>query len=116
MTTLLDHAVDAAKRLPLDRQNNVAEALLALIEHEARPRFDIQPTGGEPGEAEILALMPRVMPSVLPTKAEVAAWNRLPEEEQLRLYCEALNQPGSGEAVDDTIQDIYARVLDRYGL
>ena len=54
MTTLLDHAIDAARRLPLDRQNNVAEALLALIEHEAQPRFDIQPPGGEPGEAEIL--------------------------------------------------------------
>jgi hypothetical protein len=116
MTTLLDHAIDAAKRLPLDRQNNVAEALLALIENEAQPRFDIQPTGDEPGEAEILALMPKVMPSVLPSKAEVAAWNRLPEEEQVRRYREALNQPGSDEAVDDTIQDIYARVLDRHGL
>ena len=116
MTTLLDHAIDAAKRLPLDRQNTIAEALLALIENEAQPSFDIQPTGDEPSEAEILALMPRVMPSVLPSKAEVAAWNRLPEEEQVHRYREALNQPGSDEAVDDTIQDIYASVLGRHGL
>jgi|SRR5208337_1315335 len=116
MTTLLDRAIDAAKRLPLDRQNNVAEALLALVANEAQPRFDIQPTGDEPGESEILALMPAVMPSALPTKAEVAAWNRLPEEEQVRRYSEALNRPGNGEAVDETLQDIYARVLQRHGL
>jgi hypothetical protein len=116
MTTLLDHAIDAARRLPLDRQNNVAEALLALIENEAQPRFDIQPPGDEPSEAEIVALMPRVMPSVLPSKAEVAAWNRLPQEEQARRYREALNRPGNDEAVGDTIQEIYARVLDRHGL
>jgi hypothetical protein len=116
MTTLLDHAIDAAKRLPLDRQNIVAEAMLALIENETQHWFDIQPTGEEPSEAEILALVPKVMPSVLPTQAEVAAWNRLPEEEQARRYREALNQPGGDEAVDDTLQDIYARVLDRHGL
>jgi hypothetical protein len=116
MTTLLDHAIDAAKRLPPDRQNSVAEALLALVENEAQPPFDIPPAGGEPAEEEILALMPTVMPSALPTKAEAAAWNRLSEEEQVRRYREALNQPGSSQGVDDTLQDIYARVLQRHGL
>ena len=115
MTTLLDHAIDAAKRLPLDRQDIVAEALFALVENEAQPRFDISPAGGEPAEEDIIALMPTVMPSALPTKAEAAAWNRLPEEEQEHRYREALNQPGNSRAVDDTLQEIYARVLQRHG-
>ncbi len=89
MTTLLEQAIDAAKRLPPERQNTVAEALFALVENGAQPRFDIPLTGGEPAEEDILALMPTVMPSPLPTKAEAAAWNRLSEEEQVRRYREA---------------------------
>ncbi len=116
MMRSLDHAIDAAKRLPIDRQDAIAEALLALVEHESAPRFDIPPAGGEPAEAEIAALMPTVMPRALPTKAEAAAWNRLPAEEQACRYREALNQPGNDRAVDDTLEDIYARVLQRHGL
>ncbi len=116
MINSLDHAIDAAKRLPIDRQDAIAEALLALVENEAQPRFGIPPAGGEPAEEDIAALMPTVMPSALPTKAEAAAWNRLPEEEQARRYREALNRPGNDKAVDDTLEDIYARVLQRHGL
>jgi hypothetical protein len=116
MINSLDHAIDAAKRLPIDRQDAIAEALLALVENEAHPRFGIPPTGVESSEGDIAALMPTVMPSALPTKAEAAAWNRLLEEEQVRRYREALNQPGNDKAVDDTLEDIYARVLQRHGL
>src|SRR5271165_6052160 len=93
MSNLLDHAIDAVKRLPEDRQNIVAEAMLALAESEAQSQFDVEPTGEEPTEEQILALMPTVMPSALPSTAEVAAWNRLPGEEQLRRYRLALHHP-----------------------
>jgi hypothetical protein len=116
MISSLDLAIDVAKRLPIDRQNAIAEALLALVENEAHPQFDIPSTGGAPSEEEIAALMPTVMPSALPTKAEAAAWNRLPEEDRASRYRDALNQPGNSQAVDDKLEDIYARVLRRHGL
>jgi hypothetical protein len=108
MSNLLDHAIDAVKRLPEDRQNHVAEAMLALAESEAQSQFVLEPTGEEPTEEQILALMPTVMPSVLPTKAEVAAWNRLPAEEQLRRYRESLNYPDNDRISDLTMDDILA--------
>ncbi len=115
MTTLLDHAIDAAKRLP-PTGKTPAKTLFALVENEAQPPVQYSLAGGEPAEDEIVAPMPTIMPSALPTKAEAAAWNRLSEEEQVRRYREALNRPGSSEAVDDSLQDIYARVLQHHGL
>jgi hypothetical protein len=68
MTNLLEKALDAVKRLPEDRQNIVAEAMLALAENETQGLFDVEPTDEEPDEEQILALMPTVMPSALPSK------------------------------------------------
>ena len=93
MTNLLEQALDAVERLPEDRQNIVAEAMLALAENETQGLFDVEPTDEKPDEEQILALMPTVMPSALPSKAEVAAWNRLPGEEQLQRYRLALHHP-----------------------
>ena len=107
MTNLLEQALDAVKRLPEDRQNIVAEAMLALAENETQGLFDVEPTDEKPDEEQILALMPTVMPSALPSKAEVAAWNRLPGEEQLRRYRLALHHPDcdriSNLAMDDLL-------------
>ena len=107
MNNLLEQALDAVKRLPEDRQNIVAEAMLALAENETQALFDVEPTGEEPDEEQILALMPTVMPSALPSKAEVAAWNRLSGEEQLRRYRLALHHPDcdriSNLAMDDLL-------------
>lgn len=108
MTKLLDHAIDVVKRLPLERQKNVAEAMLALAESEDRPAFYLPPKGDEPTEADILALIPTVMPSATPTKAEVAAWHRLSADEQLRRYREALHHPGANTVSSLTTDDILA--------
>jgi hypothetical protein len=108
MSDLLNHAIDAVKRLPEDRQNIVAEAMLALAESEAQSRFVLEPTGEEPTEEQILALIPTVMPSAVPTKAEVAAWNRLPAEEQVRRFRQALNHPDNDRISDLTMDDILA--------
>ena len=114
MTDLLDHAIDAAKRLPPARRDDVAEVLLALIESESTADHALSLKGPEPTEQQILALMPTVMPSAVPTKAEVAAWNRLPEEEQFRRLREKFNDPGNDLPVSETLQDIYASVLQEH--
>jgi hypothetical protein len=108
MNNLLEQALDAVKRLPEDRQNIVAEAMLALAENETQALFDVEPTGEEPTEEQILALVPTVMPSALPSKAEVAAWNRLSGEEQLRRYRLALQYPDCDRLSDLTMDDILA--------
>jgi hypothetical protein len=108
MNNLLEQALDAVKRLPEDRQNIVAEAMLALAENETQALFDVEPTGEEPTEEQILALVPTVMPSALPSKAEVAAWNRLSDEEQLRRYRLALHHPDCDRLSDLTMDDILA--------
>ena len=45
MNNLLEQALDAVKRLPEERQNIVAEAMLALAENETQALFDVEPTG-----------------------------------------------------------------------
>jgi len=107
MSSLLDHAIDAVKRLPIERQKDVAEAMLALAQIEAQP-FYLPPKGDEPTEAEILALISTVMPSATPTKAEVAAWQRLSADEQLRRYREALHHPDCDKVSSLTMQDLLA--------
>ncbi len=108
MSNLLDHAIDAVKRLPEDRQHVVAEAMLALAENEAPSQFTLEPAGEEPTEEQILALIPTVMPSAVPSKAEVAAWNRLSEDEQLRRYRQALNHPDCDRISHLSMDDILA--------
>ncbi|MEJ2125745.1 MAG: hypothetical protein P8Y67_14830 [Alphaproteobacteria bacterium] len=108
MTKLLDHAIDVVKRLPPERQKNVAEAMLALAESETRPAFYLPPKGDEPTEADILALVPTVMPSATPTKTEIAAWQRLSADEQLRRYREALHHPDADTVSNLTTDDILA--------
>ena len=113
MSNLLDHAIDAVKRLPEDRQNHVAEAMLALAESEDAAPFDFELPGETPTEDEIIALMPTVMPSAVPTKAEVAAWNRLPPSEQLKRMREALNHPDCNTISPDSMDDILAEAHRR---
>lgn len=108
MTKLLDHAIEVVKRLPPERQKNVAEAMLALAESEALPAYYLPPKDDEPTDAEILALIPAVMPSATPTKAEVAAWHRLSADEQLRRYREALHHPDADIVSNLTMDDILA--------
>jgi hypothetical protein len=57
------------------------------------------------------------MPSATPTEAEIAAWNDLPREEQLRRLRQALTHPDCGIASSDSMADILAlaqrRAADR---
>jgi hypothetical protein len=108
MSDLLDHAINAVKRLPEERQTVVAQAMLAFAANEDAPSFDFDLPGNTPTEEEITALMPTVMPSAVPTKAEVAAWNRLSGEEQLRRMREALNHPDCNTMCPDSMDDILA--------
>lgn len=108
MNTLLEQALDAVKRLPEDRQNIVAEAMLALAENETHALLDMEPPGEEPNEEQIRALMPTVMPSAVPTKTEVAAWNRLSGEEQRRRYRLVLQHPDCDRISDLNMDDILA--------
>ncbi len=113
MSNLLDHAIDAVKRLPKDRQNIVAKAMLALAESEEAVPFDFELPGETPTEEDIAALMPTVMPSAVPTKAEVAAWNRLPASEQLRRMRASLDHPDCNTVSPDSMDDILAEAHRR---
>jgi hypothetical protein len=80
--------------------------LLALIESETTAGHAVSLKGPEPAEQEILDLMPAVMPPAAPTKAEVAAWNRLPEEERFRRLREIVNDPGNDRPVPESLSGI----------
>jgi hypothetical protein len=112
MTDLLQHAFETVRRLPSAAQDHIAEAMLALAGEES-VLADWPLPGDAPSEEEIAALMPVVMPSPVPTKAEAIAWNRLPREEQLRRYREALDHPGANTVCADTMDDILAEAHRR---
>jgi len=48
------------------------------------------------------------MPSATPSEADIAAWNDLPRDEQLRRLRQALTHPDCGIASRDTMADILA--------
>jgi hypothetical protein len=108
MTELLQHAFDTVRRLDPATQDAIARAMLALA--GAGEDFDFTLPGDSPSEEEIAALMTLVMPSAIPTKAEAAAWGRLPREEQLRRYRLALDHPDAGTFCLDSVNDILAEV------
>ncbi|MFY9642603.1 MAG: hypothetical protein WCD20_04725 [Rhodomicrobium sp.] len=112
MTDLLQHAFETVRRLPPTAQDHIAEAMLALADEESAG-FEFTLPGDAPSEEEIAALMPVVMPSPVPTRAEAAAWSRLPREEQLRRYREALDRPGAMTVCADTMDDILAEAHRR---
>lgn len=107
MTDLLQHAFETVRRLPPEAQDQIAEAMLALAAGEAAD-FEFVLPGDTPSEEEIEALMATVMPSPVPTKAEAAAWNRLPREEQLRRTRQALDHPDANAISPDSMDDILA--------
>lgn len=108
MNDLLNHAIDAVKRLPEDQQTIVAEAMLTFAASEETPPFNFDLPGDTPTEDQIVALMATVMPSAVPTKAELAAWNRLSDEEQLRRMREMLQHPDCNTVCPDSMDDILA--------
>jgi hypothetical protein len=114
MTDLLQHAFETVRRLPPAAQDRVAEAMLALADEESAG-FEFTLPGDAFSEEEIAELMPTVMPSPVPTRAEAAAWSRLPREEQLRRYREALDHPDANTVCADTMDDILAEAHRRSG-
>ncbi len=114
MTDLLQHAFETVRRLPAKAQDHIAEAMLALAGEEPAD-FEFTLPGDAPTEEEIAALMATVMPSPVPTRAEAAAWSRLPREEQLRRYREALDHPDANTVCGDSMDDILAEAHRRSG-
>ncbi len=55
----------------------------------------------------------RVMPSVTPTDAELAAWAALPRDEQVRRYQEALAHPDCNQLVEESMSDVLAAARQR---
>jgi hypothetical protein len=112
MTDLLQHAFETVRRLPPAAQDHIAEAMLALAGEEASAA-DWPLPGQAPSEDEIATAMATVMPSPVPTKAEAAAWSRLPREEQLRRYRLALDHPDANSICQDTMEDVLAEAHRR---
>ncbi len=112
MTDLLQHAFETVRRLPPAAQDHIAEAMLALADEESAG-FEFTLPGDVPSEEEIAALMPAVMPSPVPTRAEAAAWSRLPHEQQLRRYRQALDHPDANTVSADSMDDILAEAHRR---
>jgi hypothetical protein len=55
----------------------------------------------------------RVLPSAIADEAEVAAWNALPRDEQVRRYRELLASPACRTIIDDSMSDILAVAQER---
>jgi hypothetical protein len=58
--------------------------------------------------SESIAL-PDVMPSAAPSEAEIAAWQTLPRDEQLRRLRLILSHPDCDRASETTMDDIRAK-------
>jgi hypothetical protein len=54
-----------------------------------------------------------VLPSAITDEAEVAAWNALPRDEQVRRYRELLASPDCRTIIDDSMSDILAAARQR---
>jgi hypothetical protein len=112
MTDLLQHAFETVRRLPPEAQDHIAEAMLALASEEGPVAGFVLP-GDAPSEEEIAALIPVVMPSPAPTKAEAAAWSRLPREERLARYRQALDNPDAQAVCPDSMDEVLAEAHRR---
>jgi hypothetical protein len=53
--------------------------------------------------------LPDVMPSAVPSEAEIAAWQTLPRDEQLRRLRLFLSQPDCDRVSEATMDDIRAK-------
>jgi hypothetical protein len=60
-------------------------------------------------EAELLSA---VMPSATPSDAEIAAWQALPRDEQLRRLRAALSDADCSEVSPSTMSDILSQARD----
>jgi hypothetical protein len=60
--------------------------------------------------------MIRVMPSATPTEQEIAAWNELSREEQLKRYRELFSDPDTMTDCGQTMDDILAEARRRSAL
>ena len=58
----------------------------------------------------------RVMPSATPTDEEIAAWNELSREEQLKRYRELFNHPDCNTVSGATMDGILAEARRRSAL
>ena len=54
-----------------------------------------------------------VMPSAMPSEAEIAAWNDLPRDEQVRRMRLALTHPDRAKSSPHTMDDILALARKR---
>ena len=59
----------------------------------------------------------RVMPSATPTDEEIAAWNELPRDEQLKRYRELFSHPDTmidcGQTMDEILAEAHRRSDER---
>ncbi len=60
--------------------------------------------------------MTRVTPSATPTEQEIAAWNELSREEQLKRYREFFSHPDTMTDCGQTMDDILAEARRRSAL
>ena len=58
-------------------------------------------------------VMNKVMPSATPSEADIAAWNELTRDEQLRRMREYLSHPDSSTVSGDSMADILALAQGR---
>lgn len=58
----------------------------------------------------------RVMPSATPTEEEIAAWNELPRDEQLKRYRELFSHPDCNTVSGATMEDILTEARRRSAL
>jgi hypothetical protein len=58
---------------------------------------------------ESIETLSRVVPSAAPSDAEIAAWQRLPRDEQLRRLQSRLTHPDCASVSDATMSDILSR-------
>jgi len=65
------------------------------------------------GEMDDIDDLTDVMPSAVPTEAEIAAWQKLPREEQLRRLKQVLADPECSLVTDDTMASIRAEAERR---
>jgi hypothetical protein len=55
----------------------------------------------------------RTLPSATPTEAEIAAWDALSRDEQVRRYQEALSHSDCGVSTDDSMNDVLVAARQR---
>lgn len=60
--------------------------------------------------------LPDVMPSAIPSEAEIAAWDALPQEEQLRRLRASFAEAECSRSVPDTVEDILKEARAAAGL